>query len=559
MNRRLRTAVAVAALTSVAGQGLAQTTPAPPPVPVQVPAAPAPAPTPPPQVMYVPATSPSPAPAATPVETPSKRETGSFWVQCDGQPASMSGAELTAYLLAISFTGGIVGGLVGAPETGDVGKRIKGDDAIAACDQALAKETEAVRKVQLSLARSIHQIEAKRYDAALIDIRAIPTLAGDKAQETDFQRSLGLSLLELEAITLVRLGKPAEAEAAAMKMAEAAPYDVLNQIRVLKYANLTAEMTPAKAAYFDRFVRIFPASLVSRYEARLWQGDFTGAAADLERYDAVQKAFFPNDAEPLTISTARRAAAYMLAGDLERSNALAVEARAAVEKLIRSGKASESANVISQVEELLDFQAVGRQLAEGKVKEARAAFASRSRWLAPKAPAVALLTERLRAGATPTELTGALSRDPAAIRAEGLAIASAAIREPDDETKALFGTIRPYIKNGHAGFTRAVWKTDKSRYLVKRSDKAKYTGELVYIYGAYGQAGGEALLMHCALLAKARGKSGFMVGANRKELDSTLVLFGNPGDPGTVEGMVVDADAVIRALSGEMPEPERRR
>lgn len=498
------------------------------------------------------------AEATTTPAAPSKKDAGSVWVQCDGQPADMSAGELAAYLLAITATGGIVGGLVGAPETGDVGKRLKGAEGVAACEQAFARETDTMRKVQLQLARGVHRVEAKAYEDALVDIRTASGVAGTQAEEGDFRRTIGLSAMELEAATLVRMGKPAEAEAVALAMAEVAPYDVLNQLRALPYAGLTAKMTPAKQAYFERLVKIYPTALFSRYEARLWDGDFVGAAADLERFDTLHKAFF-DEAEPMTLSLARRAAAYMLAGDMKRSEEVAVAARAAVEKLIRSGKASESAAVIAQAEELLDFQAVGRKLAEGRVAEARAAFAARSRWLAPKAPAVAVLTERLRAGAAPSELTGALARTPAEIIAEGLAIEAAAIAEPANEAKALFGALRPYQRNAHSAYTRAVWKTDKSRYLVKKTEKAKYNGDLMFIYGAYGQAGGEAMLLHAALLARHRGFDGFMMGPVRTKLDNSLVMFVNAGGPGAVDGMVVNAADVIAALSPEMPEPVKSR
>lgn len=494
----------------------------------------------------------------TAAAAPSKKDTGSVWVQCDGQPADMSAGELAAYLLAITATGGIVGGIVGAPETGDIDKRLKGAEGVTACDQAFARETNSMRKVQLQLARGVHRVEAKAYAEALVDIRTAAAVAGAQAEEGDFKRTIGLSMLELEAATLLRMGKPAEAEALALSMAEVAPYDVLTQLRALPYAGLTATMTPAKRAYFDRFVKIYPPALFSRYEARLWDGDFVGAAADLERFDALHKAYFA-DAEPMTLSLARRAAAYMLAGDMKRSDEVAVEARAAVEKLIRSGKAGESAAVIAQAEELLDFQAVGRKLAEGKAAEARAAFAARSRWLAPKAPAVAVLTGRLRAGAAASELTGALARTPAEILAEGLAIEAAAITEPADEAKALFGAMRAYQRNAHAAYTRSVWKTDKSRYLIKRSDKAKYNGELLFVYGAYGQAGGEAILLHAALLARRRGYDGFMMGPVRSKLDSSLVMFVNAGGPGAIDGMVLNAGEVIAALSPEMPEPAKSR
>jgi hypothetical protein len=54
-------------------------------------------------------------------------------------------------------------------------------------------------------------------------------------------------------------------------------------------------------------------------------------------------------------------------------------------------------------------------------------------WLAPTNPAVALMTERLRAGAAPAELTGSLARDPAAIRTEARAARAGALIERTDK------------------------------------------------------------------------------------------------------------------------------
>ncbi len=500
-------------------------------------------------------TAPAPPPPPMIVD---KKDPGSVWVRCDGQPASMSAGALAAYLLAITATGGIVGGLVGAPETGDVDKRLKGEDGVAACDLAIAREDEDIRRASLGLARAIHRIEAKQYDAAMVDLKGVDALAGVKAQEDDYRRSLGLTILELQATVLVRQGKVAEAQAVALEMAGTAPYDIITLGRALPFVELTGTMDPGKQAFLERIGKLYPTTLDRRSDLKQWTGDFVGSAADLERYDALLKVFLP-ESDPRVLAIARRSVAYMLAGDMTKSTLLAAEARKAVDALAGSGKADDSANLIARAEEMLDFQAIGRQLAEGKAAEARAAFAARSRWVAPTAPAVALLTERLRAGASPAELTGALTRDPAQIRADALAVRAKQIAEPADETKALYGTMRPYLRNAHQPYTSGVWRTEKSRYLAERTEKAKYAGELLFIYGAYGQAGGEALLLHAALLAEARGEGGFVLGPARTKMDSTLVMFGDPGEPGMVDGMIIDAQDVIAALSGEMPKPVKRR
>lgn len=494
--------------------------------------------------------------ADAPAKPPTAKELGSVYVRCDGQPAGLSGAELAGMLFLITATGGVVGGLVGAPETADDGKKNKGAEGVAACTAAIAQEKEEVRLMRLTLARAVHQIEAKDYDAALADVRSISAITPEKSQDRWFKRSADLSAMELEAAIMVRTGRNAEAEAIALRMAAMAPYDILTLYRSVRFVGLTAEMTPEKKAFFESYVRVSPLSLLTRAEARQWAGDYAGSAADLEALNAAADIFLKEKQPEPPLYAARRSVAYQLAGDNERSNAIAAEARAAVDALVKSGKALNEANTVSQAEELLDFQAIGRQLAEGKVKEARTAFAARTRWLAASPPAVALMTSRLRAGAAPQELTGSLARDPEQLRADGLAAKAGAIIENPKAEQILYGAIRPVgRKADYTPYTRTVWRTDKSRYVLKRSPKANHVGEVVFIYGAYNAAGGEALLLHCALVASARGKDGFLIYPGRSKFDSAIVIFANRGDPGVPESALLDADTVIEALSVDMPKP----
>ncbi len=506
-------------------------------------------------------------PALAAAETAAKaamveKPDGSTFVRCDGKPAKMTAGELTAVLLAITVTGGIVGGLVGAPETADSAKRLTGPDGIKACDQALAAESDGVRRVELSIAKAIHQIEANDQDAALATARAATDLAGDRKEDLGFRRSLALSAMEIEAAALLRQGKVAEAELTALKMAAAAPYDLITYLRAAPYADLTGVMTPDKKAFYDQYQRLLPRALLARYEARQWVGDWAASARDLEQVTAAFDAFSPPKEPGMGLSDARRSVAYMLAGDMERSNAIAAEARRQVDDMVKSGKALEFAAQTSQAEELLDFQAIGRQLSEGRVKQARAAFAARGRWLAPTPPAVALLTERLRAGAGADELTGALARDPAAIRADALSAKAGALKEKTDKPGNLFGAIRaPLPSASWSGMSRTVWRTEKQPALfIKKTPKDKFNGEMLfaYSYAANGSAMGEAMLMHCAVVARQRGKAGCMLVPYRDKLYSTFVLVGSPGDPGIQPDLLMSADAVIANLGAVFPKPVKR-
>jgi hypothetical protein len=488
---------------------------------------------------------------------------GSSFVQCDGKPAKLTAGELAAVLLAITVTGGIVGGLVGAPETADSAKRLTGADGVAACDAALGSESDPFRRVELTLAKAIHELEAGHPEMALALARSAPDLAGDRKEDLGFRRSLKLSAMELEAAALLRLGKPAEAEATAFRMAAAAPYDLITFLRAASYADLTADMTPAKLAFFDQYQRLLPRALLSRFEARQWSGEWSASAHDLEMMTAAYDAFRPEPEPGMGLTDARKAVAYMLAGDMERSNSLAFQARQQVDDMVKSGKALEFASQASLAEELIDFQGVGRMLAEGKAKQARAAFAARGRWLAPTPPAVALLTERLRSGAAAEELTGALSREPSAIRADALTAKAAALKEKTDKPGVLFAAIRTPMASGNwSSLSRTVWRIEKQPALfLKKTPKDRFKGEMLfaYSYAANGSALGEAMMMHCAVVAKSRGKAGCMLVPYRDKLYATFVLVGSPGDPGLEPALMMNADSVMAELGMVFPKPVPRR
>lgn len=480
---------------------------------------------------------------------------GSGYVRCDGRPSSMGAGEMAARLLVIMATSGLAGG----GEQADPGKRVDGKAGVAACDEALTTEKDAIRRVELTLARSVHNVEADDYEAALADARSIKEVAGEEALDRGFRKSLLASAMELEALALAGLGRPEEAEAAALKMADIAPYDILNQQRASPYIGLTPEMTPEKAAYLDRYVRILPGALLKRSILREWAGDFAGAAKDIDSLIQVQSYFVDEDerhkAAPPFL-TARRAVALMLAGDMAQSNAVAEATRAKIEGMIKSGEAVNEHVAVSQAEEQLAFQAIGRQLAEGKALQARAVFAARSRWTYVSAAAVAVMAERLRDGADPAELTGPLAEDPATIRAEGMASVNAALTENERREEILKGVVRPRLRErDYNQYASKVWRAEKSRYFVEKTAKNDYSGEFYVVDNGYTTAAGEALFLHLAAVARARGKAGFMVTPGRRRIQSLLVVFGDPDDGVIPADVLIHADAVVEALSQDMPAP----
>ncbi len=475
---------------------------------------------------------------------------GSAFLQCDGQPKIITVGEALADVVLITGTLG----LFHPGERGDVNKRLEGEPGVVACDRALTENTTSLRKAQLVLARAIHHIEAKQYDAALADLETVATTAGAQAEEPGFKESLGLTTMELRAAVLVREGKAAEASQVAMSMAAAAPYDVNNLARAQRYLLITPNLTADKAQYLDQLVKMMPEGLVERSSAHEWAGDFAAAADDMAALIDLDNGVWPDQAPPIG-PTIRRSIQLALAGDVAQSDALANAAQGAIDSETPKGKIDESQ--ASNFQESLDFRGIAVLAAKGQFAQARAAFKSRSRWLGPWAPEVAYLTEKLRLGAPSAELTGALARDPDEIRAEALetyiahCIGVGPEREANQAT--LYGAVRPYINSSdYRPLGWIAWQANNSRLLHARTGKEFFQGEMITMIGQPPNQlvpESEAILLHAAVIAKARGVQGFVIVPKRQRLDTIVVRFGNAGDPGFPKTAFLEEGRVIENLS----------
>lgn len=480
----------------------------------------------------------------------------SAYLRCDGYPAHRSGGENAARALVVIATMG----LAGMGERADTGKRLVGDDGIAACNTALDSESDPIRKVRLMLARAVHNIEAAHYEAALTDARSAPALAGAQENDLGFRHSLLVSAMHLEALALARLNRPQEAEATALNMAAIAPYDLIAQDYAAIIVGLTAGMSPAKQDFLKRYGPLSERGLFVRPDAEEWAGRYGEAAADREAY-RIQAEAFINVHSPgfsLVAIKAREAADRAMAGEMAQSQTLADEARSEVDDLVRSGQSLKITAAISEAEDLLDFQAVIAKLAAGQASAARTAFTARSRWTAPTPAMIADLVARLRVGAKPGELTGTLARDPAAIRADGLTAKLGALNHPENGDEQLYRFIRPqYEASDYTKWADDVRETEKSPFILEKDEKNKVNGSVVLIRLANGFPAGDALLMHCAFWAKAHGFNGFVLFPARTHLNRAIVRFGNAGDAGFPARAMLDADTVIKALEAEFPAPKK--
>jgi hypothetical protein len=344
-------------------------------------------------------------------------------------------------------------------------------------------------------------------------------------------------------------------------MADAEPWDLVAQLRASPYVTLTGAHTAQKDAYFDRMARMNTQSVVWEAAYKEWCGDWLGAAKDLAAYEEAGHAFLGADSPkppPWVAFLSHRSMDYMLAGDMAQSNKLADEARAGLDQMVKDGTALNSQAAVNEAQELLDLQSIGRQYNEGKAKEARIIFANRAHWLTISPAVIEGVNAMIRKGAAPEELTGALADDPAKVRADGLKARLGALQDQLKNPSGLFVALRSlHEENEYKAVARNVWNSESLYLHVKTAkEEGKYNGEFVALGGIRSNSlSSEALLLHCAVVARGRGKQGFVLSPYRPKASQAFVLFGNAGDPGLPEPVFNDAAKVINGAQQDIPNP----
>lgn len=507
--------------------------------------------------------------AATPALA-QQRGGPSLHIQCDGHPDNVSGGETAARLLGAVTLLGI---FAPAPEQSDLSARLHGAEGARVCTDLLSRESNDVRRAQLRLANAIHLIEARDYDSAIGQARMVATERPALGQTRAFQLSLALSAMELEAQALLGLGRTREAADKAMEMAAAAPYDLINNLRALFYVQLTGEHGEAEQRFYANLIKLYPAAVLERSNARQMAGDFAGAADDLELWMTVTDPLLD---EPNMISLAQASLARALAGDMLRAEPLAERARNA----LRAKPDDRSAQATGEMLDLYQILATARG---GNPAQARVLFAGRTQWLRPSAAAVSAVARELREGAPESELIGSLAGDPARFRTERLATwrtrmldrAGGEEREeaaPEAETEAepttaktarraseLFAAIRPHWTDRQlTAFAANTWRTERSRYFAREENDTLRARFVNVSRDGYGVPAGYALLLHSALVARSEGRSSFMILPARLNLGSQFVRTGEAGAE-MPEALSFNAEQVIADLSPLIPQPVRRR
>ena len=463
-------------------------------------------------------------------------------VRCDGHPDNVSAGETAARLIgAVTLLG------IFAPpqEQANASLRLAGAEGVTICGQALAGESNDLRRAQLILATAVHHIEASQFDQAIAEARRAETDRPPFAATAPFQRSLRLGAMEIEALALIGAGRIEEGRAKAFEMAAAAPYDIVTQLRATRLIRLTPAYGEPERRFYDNLVRVYPATLLERSLARQMGGDFAGAAADYDLWLQLERSVLPR---PGMASLAQAALAHAVAGNVARAEELAAEARTA----LQSEPTSTSAPAAS---EILDLYQIWKNARDGRAGDARLLFGSRTSWLRPSAPVVAEVARLLQQGAEPGQLIGSLAGDPARFRTELFDRRKREVLEGKDR----FAAIRPfYAQAAYDRFAANVWRSGRSRYFV-REDNERMKARMISVgRDGIGAPANYALLLHAALTAQAEGKSSFMMLPLQANTASGWVRFGNAGDERLLAPLSFDTARVIADLEPVIPRPARR-
>lgn len=491
-----------------------------------------------------------------PVAPPKNSGERSAYLRCDGNPPRMSDAESFARIVG-AIT--LLGLFAPRPEVPEPSAREFGEKGVAACNglvnEGETHEKNTLRLLPLILARAAHQIEAKNYKAAQEDValaRGEAAKAGLSANPY-FQRSMGLSFDRIESFARVRAGDAGGARAVSLSHLDGMAYSFLPVMTAQDFAWANRKMDAQEERAHQIRTRLI-GSAGNNYASRLEdQGRFAEAAALREAGLIRLQNLTPKGGGPgVVVSTAVSQA---MAGAWDKAQTRAQEARAKLEAADAEGKPDSER---SEVIEALDFYEIVLLARDGKLDEARRNFAARSQWGVGRGP-VMHLADRLRQGAKPEQLFGALAKNGDELWEDIRRRVLAQQLQGDTNNRTLFSNILTYAKiDDYEKLSKAVWRTDKSKLLSEKpiKDSKFYSISSASQFGISPLARVDGLILHAALMAKAKGFKALQFTKTSEINDFALVMFGNAGDADMPAAFTIDADAVIAELRQVIPSPE---
>lgn len=492
------------------------------------------------------------------VQAQSRNDGPSDYLKCDGAPNNMTAGESIGRLLGAATLLGIFA----PPEEGyNPAARLIGHDGIVACNRLIDgvggdPESNPQRRVPLIIARAIHQIEAADYTAALADVAKAreEAAAAGLAGNPFYERTTGRGVAMIEAHARLRLGEIEEARRVALAGVANQRHSLFGLYGYYPFNEFADTRSADEDIYYRSFSSLMPV-VTYLHAARLEEtGDFATAALLREDMIGLLDVLLAKSGpqERSSSGYASAALAQGLAGNWERSNHLAEEARTNMETRIREGNPENNASVAV---EILDMQAILRAHAEGRTAEAWRLFSGRSAWPGVSFGALVETTRRLREGASEEELIGPLAMTPEALWTRRRESELAGMIERDKDNSTLWRHLRAAPPaSGYRAISREVWRLERSRLLDQPNLDGWSSIRIPYQGGVL--AGLDGMVLHAALQARHQGKQGFVLVTSPTNPTSAMIRFGAPGDRGISEGRFIDAAAAIAELEPLIPSPE---
>ena len=490
--------------------------------------------------LFVPAVLASAPAAAAAADKPA-----STFVQCDGRTGHVSGGERFMRLLLVSATAGL-------SEAGmnrdDASKRATGVAGVGVCDQAIASEGDAYRRVQLGLARSLHLAEDKKWAEAAAAARAAPGLS--TKVDWGLEKSSTSTARYLEAIFLIRAGQISQGEAAAWDGVRVAGPDVITLQRMTRFIFLSRTISPEKRAALEAMWRYYPDSGMRVASVLAESGDFVGAADAVHGIESTFNLFLK---EPKPVSTPHSLLAIYAAmrGDVAGSKAELAIAKGALDKDREEGDAASEPTSFAAREEALAFAEAAIAQAGGDSVQAAKLLAARGSWSTIPGGVVARLVGQVAPNVPEKDRAGVVAKGDEALWKETLDARLALLRKTENDSKlwSVTGLLAQDVNYQRLAAQALTGSTAKPKWLVKPGKEPRSYDFISTVTTAPGWESGEGILYHAALIAKQRGKQGFVFLPKRDRIDWVALRFVNPGEYHLPAGSVIIADDVITSLS----------
>jgi len=469
----------------------------------------------------------------------------SSFVLCDGRVGHVSGGERFMRLLLVSATAGLS---EVATSKDDASKRAKGAEGVAACDAGIASEGDAYRRVQLGFAKSLHLAEDKKWAEAAAAAHAAPGLT-TKADWGLDKSSTGVARY-LEALFLIRAGQVDKGEAAAWDGIRVTGTDVLTLQRMGRYMALSRTISPEKRAALETMRRYYPDSTMRVAAVLAEGGDYAGASDAVRGFEASVDAFL-KDPKPASVPHSMLATFAAMGGDVAKARAELAIAKSALEKDRGEGDAASEPTSFAAREDAVAFAEAAIAQASGDNAQAAKLLAARGSWSALPGGLVARLVGKVAPQVPEKDRIGVVAKGEDALWKETLDARLALLRndEKDDRLWSSTALLAQDVNYQRLAAQALTGGSAKPKWLLKPGKEPRNYDFISTIVSAQGWEAGEGILYHAALIAKARGKQGFVLLPKRDRIDYVALRFVNPGELNIPSGAIIMADDVIAALS----------